>query len=195
MHGLINYSIEVFVKVTFGTEKWHAVTRKAGLPFVEFESMTPYEDAHTHQVLDAMVDVLDRSRIDLLEDFGAFLVLHPGFEAVRRLLRFGGESFVDFLHSLDDLADSARLAIPGLHLPQVELLVAGESEFNLTCDARIQGYGFVMMGVLRAMADDYGALAFLEHRGELDGVETVNITLIESDFAEGRSFNLAANFG
>ena len=49
-----------------------------------------------------------------------------------------------------------------------------------------------MMGVLRAMADDYGALVLLEHCGRAAGVETLKIILVEVDFSEGRSFELGA---
>ena len=130
-----------------------------------------------------------------MEDIGTFLVSYPGFEAVRRLLRFGGEDFVDFLHSLDDLSDSVQLALPALKLPKVELLVISENHFTLLCDPKIEGYGFVLMGVMRAMADDYGTLALFEHQGLQGDVEAVSITLVEEHLAEGRSFALAASIG
>lgn len=195
MHGLVNHSIQVFICHTYGMSTWENVTRVAGLDFIEFESMMTYDENYTPAVLDAISEVLDRSRPDIMEDIGTFLVSYPGFEAVRRLLRFGGEDFVDFLHSLDDLADSVRLAIGDLHLPKVELDVVSENHFYLVCHAPIEGYSHVMMGILRAMADDYGALALLEHVGREDGVETVSIMLVENDFAEGRSFDLAARVG
>jgi hypothetical protein len=195
VHGLVYYSIQLFVCDTYGSDAWVRVTRAAGLDFTEFESMMRYRENYAPVLLDAMSDVLRRRRADLMEDIGAFLVSHPGFEAVRRLLRFGGEDFVDFLHSLDDLSDSVRLAVADLSLPKVELCVGQDGQFNLACDAAIEGYGYVMMGVLRAMADDYGALAVLEHQGHCDGVETVSIMLVEKDFAEGRKFELAARVG
>lgn len=49
-----------------------------------------------------------------------------------------------------------------------------------------------MIGVLRAMADDYGALVMLEHNGKSDGRDVITITLVETSFAEGRSFDLGA---
>ena len=42
------------------------------------------------------------------------------------------------------------------------------------------------------MADDYGVLAVLEHEGSGDGRETISISLIETEFAKGRSFELGA---
>ncbi|MEL7092550.1 MAG: heme NO-binding domain-containing protein, partial [Pseudomonadota bacterium] len=126
---------------------------------------------------------------------GTYLVSHPSVEALRRLLRFGGVTFVEFLHSLDDLPDRARLAVSDLNLPRIELREHTASCFSLFCDSPIDGYGHVLMGVLRAMADDYGALAVLEHSGGGPGTEVISISLIETEFAEGRIFELGARAG
>ena len=195
MHGLVNSSIQLFVSHTYGKSLWLEITQRAGMDFTEFEGMLRYKETYTPRILDATSEVLSRPRGEIMEDIGGFLVCHPGFEAVRRLLRFGGEDFVDFLHSLDDLDDRVRLAVSDLNLPKVELRVNADGHFTLLCDATIQGYGYVMMGILRAMADDYGALALLEHGDGPEGSETVLITLVENDFAEGRSFELAARVG
>lgn len=195
MHGLINRSIQNYVLASFGPQGWEDVVRHAGLEFNSFEAMLTYEDDLTHAVLDALVSVTGRNSDDLLEDFGTFLVADPTFEGVRRLLRFGGVSFEDFLHSLDDLPDRAMLAVSELHLPQIELSVIADGQYNLICTSPVPGFAHLMMGVLRAMADDYGALALLEPAGAGGGIETLTISLIEPDFAEGRAFDLGARAG
>lgn len=195
MHGLINRSIQNYICASFGAHIWEDVVRHAGLAFNSFEAMLTYEDSLTHAVLDALADITRRSRGDLLEDFGTFIVADPKFEAVRRLLRFGGVSFEDFLHSLDDLPDRARLAVPDLHLPQIELRAVGDGRYSLICKSDVAGFAHLLMGVLRAMADDYGALALLEPAGAGQGIETLSISLIEPDYAEGRAFELGARAG
>jgi len=192
MHGLINRAIQCFVTDSYGADKWVEATRKADLDFVEFEAMLIYDDEVTPRVLDAVSAVLDRPRSEMMEDMGTYLVSHPNVEALRRLLRFGGVTFEEFLHSLDDLPDRARLAVSDLDLPRIELRDHSPSHFSLICESPIDGYGHVMMGILRTMADDYGALALLDHTGGGNGVETVSITLVESEFAEGRVFELGA---
>ena len=42
------------------------------------------------------------------------------------------------------------------------------------------------------MADDYGALVFLDYKGQRDGAEIVEIRVLETAFAEGREFELGA---
>ncbi|MEQ9695800.1 heme NO-binding domain-containing protein [Shimia sp. SDUM112013] len=197
MHGLMNRAIQSFVRDTYGRDRWVEVTRLAGLDFINFEAMLQYDDALTDAVLDACAQVLGVPRETILEDIGTYLVSHPNVEALRRLLRFGGETFVEFLHSLDELPDRARLAVEDLRLPGMELREHSLNRFSLVCRGSQPGFGHVMMGVLRALADDYGALVFLECRDQPSDqpFETVDITLFESAFAEGRSFDLGAVAG
>lgn len=195
MHGLINRSIQCFVQDTYGERLWSSVVEEAGLGADGFEAMLTYDDALTEAVLGAVTRQLDKPREAVLEDLGTFLVSNPRLEPLRRLLRFGGESFVEFLHSLDDLAGRARLAVPELDVPELELLEEGPRSYRLVCRWHFAGGCQVIMGILRAMADDYGALVLLEHRGGAAGGGSLSIELLDCSFAEGRSFKLAMPAG
>lgn len=193
MHGLINRAIQAFVASTYGEERWRDVMELSGLGFSEFEAMLTYTDEQSNKMLTAVTQVLERPLPEILEDMGTFLVSNPQVEALRRLLRFGGVNYVEFLHSLDDLPDRARLAVADLHLPALELVEHAPGQFDLICQPGLPGYAHVMMGVLRAMGDDYGDLVILDHRGDQEGAEVISITLVETDFAEGRTFDLGAH--
>lgn len=195
MHGLINRALQSFFCLTYGQQRWERVTDAAGLDFSDFEAMLIYDEELSLGVLAAACAELNRPQTEVLEDLGTFLVSHPEVEALRRLLRFGGVNYVEFLHSLDDLPDRTRLAVSDLKLPALELREHTVGQFSLTCQSGLPGFGSVMMGVLRAMADDYGALVLLEHQGRFSGHEVISITLIEIAFAEGRSFDLGAHTG
>ncbi len=195
MHGLINRAIERFVRDTYGRDTWHHVMCLAGLEFSEFEAMLTYEDHVTLDVLAAAQDVLGRPVPDILEDIGTYLVSHPKAEPLRRLLRFGGSTFTEFLHSLDDLPAWTRLAVSDLELPQLELREHAADRFSLTCQARHAGFGHVIVGLLRALADDYGALVLLEHKGARKGREIIVIQLLSMAYASGRQFDLGARAG
>jgi hypothetical protein len=195
MHGLINRSIEGFLRDTYGSELWLDVARDAGLGFDSFEAMLSYDDRLTERVVAVASARLGRPRDALLEDLGTFLVSHPSQERLRRLLRFGGVSFIDFLHSLDDLPGRGRLALPDLELPTLRLRGVSPERFELRCEAGLPGAGHVIVGLLRAMADDYGALVLLEHQGADAAGETVLVHLLDTRFAAGRRFDLAARAG
>ena len=192
MHGLINRALQCFIRDTAGPEAWLVVARTAELGFDGFETMMSYPPAITEQVIKAALDQLGRKRDGLLEDFGTYLVSHPNLESVRRLLRFGGVSFVDFLDSLEDLPERGRLAVPTLDLPEMELTDLGAGMFGLTCAHLIDGAGHVILGMLRAMADDYGALVVLEHLGTDQGRECISVHLLDHRHWSGKRFDLSA---
>ncbi|WP_170528019.1 heme NO-binding domain-containing protein [Ruegeria arenilitoris] len=192
MHGLINRAVQSFVCATYGRERWLRATEAAELGMAEFEAMLVYDREKSYRLLDVVCDQLNRSRDEFLEDLGTYLVSHPNMEGLRRLLRFGGVTYVEFLQSLDDLADRVKLAVSDLELPALELLERSPTEFELRCHPGLDGYANVMIGILRAMADDYGALVILTHAGQRGGVDVISMVLVESAFAEGRHFDLGA---
>lgn len=192
MQGLINRAIERFVRDTYGRDTWGAVTRAAGLEFTRFEAMLDYDAAVTQRVLAALAAQLDRPLPDILEDLGTYLVSHPKLEPVRRLLRFGGQTFTEFLHSLDDLPARAALAVSDLELPELELREHAEGFYAIDCHSGAPGFGHVIVGLLRALADDYGALAVAEHKGLQGGCEIIEVRLLSAEHATGRSFDLGA---
>ena len=195
MHGLINRTIERFVRETRGDDLWLRIAEQAELGFVEFEAMLGYDAALTERVLERVARELLLPREAVLEDIGTYLVSHQKTEAVRRLLRFGGVDFVEFLNSLEDLPDRARLAVADLNLPELELNERVSGQFSLTVLSQTSGFGAVLLGVLRAMADDYGALVILEYCSDAAGAERIEIQLIEEAFAAGRGFELGARAG
>ncbi len=191
MHGLINRSIQCFIRDTYGPAAWGDVALAAKLGFSNFESLMTYDDELTFAVIDAACLRLDKPRDTLLEDLGTYLCSHPNLEPVRRLLRFGGGTFSEFLCSLDDLDERARLAVSDLELPNIELYREGPGIVSMYCEASYTGFGHLMVGVLRAMADDYGTLALLEHMGIEEGREVLSIRMLDAGFSSGREFSLA----
>ncbi len=191
-HGLINRAIQSFLRDTYGAAVWRQVVQEAGLGFDSFEPMLVYSRAQTASVIDAAGRILDRPTDTLLEDLGTALVSGPSAGSVRRLMRFGGVTFVDFLCSLEELRGRGRMAVPELDLPELELDEAGPQVYRLTCRSAMPGAAHVLMGLLRAMADDYGALVVLEYAGLREDGETILIHLLDANYAIARQFDLAA---
>ena len=84
------------------------------------------------------------------------------------------------------------MALPDLDLPRLELCTIAPDRHTLTCLSPLRGAGHVILGLLRAMADDYGALVLLEHKGTCPMGEVVAIDLLDHRFTAGRRFDLAA---
>ncbi|MCF8487219.1 MAG: heme NO-binding domain-containing protein [Rhodobacteraceae bacterium] len=191
MHGLVNLAMELYLRETFGAQMWHRIAGQAALPFQSFEPLIIYDIALTVAVIDAASALLDRPADAILEDLGTYIVSSASGERLRRLLRFGGVGFRDFLHSLEELPARARLALPDFHLPDMVLTEMAEAEFTLALGAPFGGAGYVMIGLLRAMADDYGALALLEMRAQAGDGDVISIHVLDEGYAAGRRFDLA----
>lgn len=191
MHGLINRALQGYVTDTFGTEIWDRIRQEADLPFGGFEPLLTYDASWTPRVIAASARVLDRPRAAVLEDLGTHIVSHPNLEPLRRLLRFGGVTYLDFLDSLEDLPGRAQMALPDLNMPEITLEQCAPGEFRLTCQFTVAGVGHVMLGLLRAMADDYGALVLLEHHGTTECGELLSIRLLDDAHGVARQFELA----
>lgn len=194
MLGLINRSFQYFLCDTYGPSLWDSVAREAGIGLSGFEPMLQYDDALIDRVIDAAQALLRRPRESLLEDMGTYLVTHEGLLTVRRLLRFSGVNFTDFLNSIEELPERSRLVLPDLDLPDLDLTDFGAGQFRLRCVSRLRGAGHIVMGLLRAMADDYGALVLLEHMGVEGGPdgpgEVISIQIADQALYEARPFSL-----
>lgn len=122
-----------------------------------------YDDATTEDLLTSFGTLVGRQRDEILEDFGTYVVSEEALSAVRRLLKFSGENYVEFLQSLNFVYDRAKLAVPDLDVPTMELVAHGPKRFTLYSRFRKCGFGATLLGLLRALADDYGALVSIQH--------------------------------
>lgn len=193
MNGLFNKALQCFLRDNYGGAVWVRVAADARLGPEGFEPLLSYPPEVTEAVIAAAGRVLGQSREEILEHMGVYLVSHPNLESLRRLLRFGGVDFRRFLHSLEDVRARGRMVVPDVDLPELRLSADGPDMWTLTCRAPMPGIGHVVAGLLRAMADDYGTLAVIDHVGSENGEDHIAILLSEARFAEARAFTLAVS--
>lgn len=187
MDALLLRSLQGYVLDTFGLSEWQEVCRRAGLTVGTFEPMLRYDPGTADRIALVVAAVLGRSVDTIWEDVGIYLVTNPDREGVRRLLRFGGTCYADFLHSLEELPGRARLAMPHLEAPDLTLDEVGPDRFELRCHSPLRGLQRVLVGLLTAMADDYGALCLIEPGA--DGCTAISV--LDRRHAEARHFHLA----
>lgn len=191
MHGLMLRPVQCFVRDAYGPECWLEIAARAGVAGCDVEPMSRYDRALAARLIEEAAEVLDKPAAEFMEDLGTYLVSHPNCETVRRLLRFGGDTFLEFLYSLTDLPARARLAVSDLELPQIDLKEHFSGSLTLILTGGPPGAGDVAAGLLRAMADDYGALVILENLGANGDAYVIDIQLMDLCYAEGRAFQLA----
>lgn len=198
MHGLICKAAELFIRSQHGEAAWRRIRAAAGLEALlgegGFDTMRLYEPEVMDRLLAAVHDELGLRPFATLEDMGTWLCTHPPMEPVRRLFRFSGASFREMLFALDEIHDRARMALPDLDLPQLSLIELGGGRYRVASSWTVPGAGAVIIGILRAMADDYGTLAWLEHEhgAEVNGTwtEILAVRMLDDRFHAPRPFEL-----
>ena len=194
MHGIICKAVETFLRVQYGPDRWHAIADAAGCEEETFETVRRYDDATMHRVMEAASEALGVEPSAMLEDLGTWMCTHPPLEPVRRLFRFSGHTFQEMLFALDEVHERAAMALPDLDVPIYSLIEMGGGQYRVASTWTTPGAGSVLIGVLRAMADDYGVLAFLEFEtgAEVNGqwAEIVSVATLDESFAPPREFAL-----
>ncbi|SPJ25250.1 heme NO-binding domain-containing protein [Palleronia abyssalis] len=191
MHGLTARALESFVRNTYGEKTWANIAWASGLQEEGFELMLAYPPELTDRVLAEAAIHLARTREEVLEDLGTFLVSHPRMQPLRRLFRYGGADFRGFLESLGDLPERARLALPHAVLPPLSATEEERGRWSVECGHTTFGLVHVLLGAIRAMADDYGALAVAQIVPSPEaGSDRIEIEILAGQFAEGRHFEL-----
>lgn len=183
MHGLVNRSIEGFLRASYGPEIWQSVARTAGVDPEGFLTWSPTDDEVTIAMLRATAQKLRKSVGECLEDIGAWMTRQ---EEIRRLLRFSGSDYTEFLESLRELPARIALVIPDMEIPGLSVTGDGDGSYVIRPGSRLPGFLRVTAGVIRGMADDYGALALISVQ---PGQIAVEVAL--NDFAMQRCFSLA----
>jgi Haem-NO-binding len=183
--------LQGYLRDTFGPAEWAAIVRDADLQVETFEPLLRYPHGLADRLALTAARRLGRPVETLWEDMGTYLVTNPGYEPMRRLLRFGGVGFGDFLHSLEELPGRARLALPELDVPDLTLEELGADRFRLTCRFHVKGAGRILVGMLMAMADDYGALIVIDHDMTVTDADVILIHMPDASHASGRQFVLA----
>ena len=181
MHGLIIRAVELFLRARHGDAVWAAVCAATGLDRRGTQIMRTYKAELLQRMILSASTTLRIEREELLEDIGGWI---PRLESVRYIMRFSGSSFEDFVLSLDDLHDRARIVLPGLELPKIATQMIGPQHYNVDINSDAREWYPVLAGLLRGMADDYGVLAIVERdQAHLD------VQIVDDRFAEGSQFS------
>lgn len=183
MQGMINRSLESFLRTTYGDAIWQDILRLARIDQSDFLAMASAHPSDGRRVVRAAARILGKPVGELLEDLGGWLVQ---LEPIRRLLRFSGTDFVEFVHSLDELPGRARMILPDL--PPAGLIVqhTGPQTYSIRLEGVPTGWSWALAGALRGMADDYGTLALIVVSGQ-----SISLSIALEDHATSRPFDLS----
>ncbi|MTH33789.1 heme NO-binding protein [Paracoccus limosus] len=182
MQGMINRSLESFLRTTYGDAIWQEILHAARIDQGGFLAMMSADPRDTRKVVRAAARLLGKPLDELLEDLGGWLVR---LEPVRRLLRFSGADYIEFVHSLDELPGRARMILPDLPAHGLVVERTGAQTYSIRLEGAPPGWIWALAGALRGMADDYGTLAVIVVSGQ-----SISLSIALEDHAMSRPFDL-----
>lgn len=178
MDILINRTIEEFLRASYGEGLVSALADELAASGA-FEG--PRARDYGMTMLEGASRRLMKSTSEMLEDLGAWMTR---IEPIRRLLRFSGRDFGDFVQRLDEMPGRAHLVLPKLALPALRIEAQDRSVWvHMTPPDPV--WQHLLVGIIRGIADDYGSLCLISGEGA-----RVRVDIWDASFAEGRDFSL-----
>lgn len=121
MSGFILRALQGYFLANFDPDARARIIAATGASPAGSEPLMPYRIEVLRNVLHHCALELERPVPVILEDLGTWVIAAGYNGAARRLLRFCGADFPDFLCSPGELPDRARLALPDLSWPGLSL--------------------------------------------------------------------------
>ncbi|HIC67721.1 MAG TPA: heme NO-binding protein [Paracoccus sp.] len=178
MQTLLDRAIGEFMREVYGIERWQDILDQMSQGLID----TGPDGAGYAGAMREAARRLAKPEADLFEDLGAWLARH---EPIRRLLRFSGSNFRDFVMRLDELPDRAHMVVPELRMPSILIRQDDSNTVTIELTEAQAGWSPVLGGILRGMADDYGALGLILVEGDV-----ITVRISDESFSEDRGFQL-----
>lgn len=182
MHGLINRSFELFLRDCYGDRTWERVARQSKVDPRGFFLLQKTSEKVSDTMVAASATILKKAQGELVEDLGGWLTQR---EPIRRLLRFSGRDFSEFVESLGEFPRRAQMVIQSLKVPRIVVTMQTEQSYEVAIEGSGEIWPMLLAGVLRGMADDYGALAVITVQGR-----DLRVDIAMTEFSSMRPFAL-----
>jgi hypothetical protein len=155
MYGMINQAVRELVVSNHGEPTWQKICAEAGLSETEFNSMRHYDDSVTYGLVGAASKVLNTPAAQLLEAFGEFWTDFARNTDFARLMKFGGNSLLEFAQNLDQMHAKIKFSLPQLVPPSFRCTDITDKGFRLHYYSTRPGLVPLVIGMFKGMARIY----------------------------------------
>lgn len=152
MYGLVNAAFRELVISKHGRGAWEEIRRRNELESDEFQSMEPYPDELTYQMVKCGAEVIGVPDEELLIAFGEHWVSYTVREGYGALFEFAGDSLADFLLGLDELHVRVGRNFPKLKPPSFRFDVIDRSTMRMHYLTERNGLCPFVNGLLRGLS-------------------------------------------
>ncbi|MEO0344438.1 MAG: diguanylate cyclase [Pseudomonadota bacterium] len=190
MLGLINQGLRSFVLAFHGEKSWSAMrARRAELP-EDFEVLLDYPPDITTTLLAEIAMIRDVDRRDVLEDLGTYLVTNLWEARIRDLILTCGADFNNFMARAPVILQALEQIEPRSNCKAFSFKTKAKGQYEIRNSGDMLYAAPLIVGVLRAIADHFGALVTLKHKQNKWGGHAHNkfeLTVFEAGHGIGGS--------
>ena len=156
MYGLVNQGVQTFISNAHGAADWQDICARAGLSDTDFEGMLVYPDDITYKIVGAVSEKYDLPATEVLRLFGDFWVDFSHKTPIGTLLRFGGETLLERLDTLNEMHERIKMSMPHLSPPVFEFEDMGDGTYKLHYASDREGLEHMVIGLVEGLGRETG---------------------------------------
>ena len=179
MYGLVNKALEDMVTARHGEAVWGRIRAAAGVDVAVFLSTEGYPDAVTYDLVRAASETLGVPAEVLLEQFGAWWVLHTARENYGHLLAAGGKDLREFLLNLPNFHTRISLLLPKLQPPEFECTDVRALSLRLHYRSTRAGLAPFVTGLIHGLGEMFVTEVDVSHAERREDGAAHDVFLVE----------------
>jgi len=178
MLGLVNRSLVEFVGEFHGEAGVAQLHRELPELPSRFEALVDYPIHQTAGLISFVARLRDVEHSTILDDLGTYSVIRLWDARLRDCLLSCGKDFNDFLRNLPIVIGSISRIEPRIRVGDLQIEEKAASRFLVHVADQMGLLGDVLQGVLRTIADEFGALTLIE-RSSKKGAVRISINVFD----------------
>ncbi|HJR45728.1 MAG TPA: heme NO-binding domain-containing protein [Actinomycetota bacterium] len=177
MHGIIFDQLHEFTTQTYGREAWTAMVARPEAARSTYFVGEEYPDEELEGLLSAASTLTGRSRDELLEDFGHFIV--PGLLDLYGVLVDPKWDLLGFLEGIEETIHRVvRLRHPGARPPRLEATRTGPDQVTIVYTSQ-RKMCFLAKGIIRGLEEHYSESVSVSDTSCMNKGDDICIMIVE----------------
>ena len=154
MVGAINELLKEVIVRDYSESTWSEIKFKLNLDEDIFLSFKEYPDNITYGVIKEFDTIMNGKGDHLLYEVGKYAINKFTKDGISAGLSTGGQTFEDFILNAPEMNERTQLLNPKQPSSELNVEKIGEREYKLFIESEIQGFNYMIKGMLESIGKD-----------------------------------------
>lgn len=159
MYGLVNKAVKDFVIVNHGEDTWETIRTKAGVEVETFNSLHPYDDSITYNLVGAASEHFSIPAEAILEGFGKFWIELASGKDYKHYFEHSGATLPAFLKNLDRMHSNIAQTYTELKPPSFQCKEVDRENIELKYFSDRSGLVPFVIGLLKGLSEQFKVIS------------------------------------